>query len=144
MNTLLEAKAILPRIVELRRRIHAHPELGNHLPITTASVLAELADLGLEIRKSKKSTSIVATLHGAGPGPRILLRGDMDALPMDEESELPHRSTIPGAAHMCGHDAHTSMLVGAARALSGIRDHLPCSVRFAFRFVGYVLAQIYD
>ena len=54
MNTLLEAKAILPRIVELRRRIHAHPELGNHLPVTTASVLAELADLGLEIRKSKK------------------------------------------------------------------------------------------
>ncbi|MEC7370354.1 MAG: M20/M25/M40 family metallo-hydrolase, partial [Pseudomonadota bacterium] len=133
MNTLLEAKAILPRIVELRRRIHAHPELGNHLPVTTASVLAELADLGLEIRKSKKSTSIVATLHGAGAGPRILLRGDMDALPMPENNDLSFASSQENKMHACGHDAHTAMLAGAARLLSQHRHSLNGTVDFFFQ-----------
>jgi hippurate hydrolase len=133
MDTLREAKAILPRIVELRRRIHAHPELGNHLPVTTASVLAELADLGLEIRKSKKSTSIVATLHGAGAGPRILLRGDMDALPMPENNDLPFASSQENKMHACGHDAHTAMLAGAARLLSQHRHSLNGTVDFFFQ-----------
>ena len=89
MDAMNEASRVLPRGVDLRRKIHENPELGNQLPATTAAVLEELKDLDLEIRESLDTTSIVATLHGAGNGPRILLRGDMDALPMPEDNDLP-------------------------------------------------------
>ena len=133
METLLEARKILPRAIDLRRRIHANPELGNQLPMTTAAVLEELSDLNLEIRKSDSTTSLVATLHGDKPGPRILLRGDMDALPMPENNELPFASTIENKMHACGHDAHTAMLAGAARLLSQVRQNLQGTVDFFFQ-----------
>ncbi|MBT5202506.1 MAG: amidohydrolase [Gammaproteobacteria bacterium] len=133
LETLLEARKILPRAIDLRRRIHANPELGNQLPMTTAAVLEELSDLNLEIRKSDSTTSLVATLHGDKPGPRILLRGDMDALPMPENNELPFASTIENKMHACGHDAHTAMLAGAARLLSQVRQNLKGTVDFFFQ-----------
>ena len=88
IDVFASANQILPGVIDLRRKIHANPELGNQLPETTAAVLNELSDLGLEIRASKETTSLIATLKGEGVGPRILLRGDMDALPMPEDNDL--------------------------------------------------------
>ena len=132
-DAFAEAKTCLPDIIELRRKIHANPELGNQLPQTTATVLDALEGLGLEIRKSETTTSFIATLHGQNPGRRILLRGDMDALPMPENNDLPFRSTNNGVMHACGHDAHTAMLVGAAKVLVQQQAKLCGSVDFFFQ-----------
>ena len=133
MDTFSEAQSLLPDIIDLRRRIHANPELGNDLPRTTAAVLDAISGLDLEIRKSERTTSIVATLHGAKPGRRILLRGDMDALPMPEDNDLSFASTKPGIMHACGHDSHTAMLVGAAKVLKQHQKDLTGSVDFFFQ-----------
>ena len=127
------AQKLLPDAIELRRKIHAHPELGLELPETTAAVLEALGDLGLEVRRSERTTSFVATLRGARPGPSILLRADMDALPMPEDNDLAFRSTRTGRMHACGHDAHAAMLVGAARLLAQHGDQLDGSVQFFFQ-----------
>ena len=127
------AEAILPEIIALRRKIHAHPELGNQLPQTTKTVLAALQDLDLKIRTSRQTTGFVATLQGDRPGPRLLLRADMDALPMPEDTGLTFASQEPGKMHACGHDAHTAMLVGAARLLHERRGDLSGSVDFFFQ-----------
>ena len=133
MDTFSEAQSLLPDIIDLRRRIHANPELGNDLPETTAAVLDAISDLDLEIRKSERTTGIVATLHGAKPGRRILLRGDMDALPMPEDNDLIFASKKPGVMHACGHDSHTAMLVGAAKVLKQHQNELAGSVDFFFQ-----------
>lgn len=133
MDTFSEAQSLLPDIIDLRRRIHANPELGNDLPETTAAVLDAISDLDLEIRKSERTTGIVATLHGAKPGRRILLRGDMDALPMPEDNDLTFASKNPGIMHACGHDSHTAMLVGAAKVLKQHQNELAGSVDFFFQ-----------
>ena len=127
------ARSIQPRLVDLRRRIHAEPELGLDLPETRSKVLADLEDLDLEIQLHEKSSGIVAILRGARPGRRVLLRGDMDALPMPEETGLPFRSKLSNRMHACGHDAHTSMLAGAARILAERRDALAGEVVFMFQ-----------
>jgi amidohydrolase len=128
-----DATSILPDTIALRRRIHRHPELGLTLPRTQAAVLESLDGLPLDIRTGRSTTSVVARLTGARPGPTILLRGDMDALPMPEETGLPFASEVAGAMHACGHDAHTAMLVGAARLLAHRRDSLTGSVLFMFQ-----------
>jgi amidohydrolase len=133
VDALADANSILPQIIDLRRKIHANPELGNQLPETTRAVVDALADLNLEIRYSRETTSLVATLHGAGNGPRIMLRGDMDALPMPENNDLPFASKNEGRMHACGHDSHTAMLVGAARVLHANRDEINGSVDFFFQ-----------
>src|SRR5207249_10654698 len=117
----------------LRLRSHRHPEVGLTLPRTQATVLEALEGLGLDIRTGQRTTSVVARLAGARPGPTILLRADMDALPMPEETGLPFASEVNGAMHACGHDAHTAMLVGAARLLARRRDSLAGSVLFMFQ-----------
>ena len=124
---------LLPSTVELRRKLHRHPELGLDLPQTQAAVLQELDGLGLKISLGKGLSSVVADLDGGRPGPRILLRGDMDALPMPEDTGLEFSSELDNKMHACGHDAHTAMLVGAARLLSGMKEQLPGSVRFMFQ-----------
>lgn len=133
MDLLAQANRILPQVVDLRRKVHANPELGNQLPETTKAVVESLSDLDLELRFSKATTSLVATLHGAGNGPRIMLRGDMDALPMPENNDLAFASKNNGKMHACGHDAHTAMLMGAARVLHANRDQLNGSVDFFFQ-----------
>jgi hippurate hydrolase len=136
MNTraiLDDARSILDDTIALRRRIHKHPELGLTLPRTQETVLEALSGLPLDIRTGRSTTSVVARLDGARPGPTILLRGDMDALPMPEETGLPFASEVNGAMHACGHDAHTAMLVGAARLLARRRDSLAGSVLFMFQ-----------
>src|SRR5215468_11909020 len=136
MNTseiLRDARAVLDDTIQLRRRIHRQPEVGLSVPRTQAAVLEALAGLGLDVRTGDRTTSVVARLTGARPGPTILLRADMDALPMQEETGLPFASEVKGAMHACGHDAHTAMLVGAARLLAGRRDTLAGSVLFMFQ-----------
>ena len=134
ISTLLtEAHELQPDVVRLRRAIHRQPELGLHLPHTQAAVLQALDGLGLSIRKGERLTSVVAILEGARPGPSIVLRADMDALPVREETGLDYASRIDGVMHACGHDAHVAMLVGAARLLAGRREQLSGRVVFMFQ-----------
>ncbi len=126
--------AELTDVIALRRAIHADPEVGLHCPRTTAKLRAAIADLPLEIHESTSTTGFVAILRGGGDNGRtVLLRGDMDALPMAEETGLDFASGVAGAMHACGHDAHSAMLVGAARALSARRESLPGTVVFMFQ-----------
>ena len=119
MNELLDAaSSVFDDVVAFRRDIHQHPELGLDNPRTQEKILDALADLPLNISTGEGLTSVVADLDGANDGPTILLRADTDALPMTEDSNESFCSLDPGKAHACGHDAHTAMLVGAARLLS--------------------------
>jgi len=120
-------------IVALRREIHKEPELGFDTKKTAEKVLAALDGLPLEIQTGVAENGIVATLKGEGDGPTVALRADMDALPIHEETDLPFASGTDGKMHACGHDGHTSMLVGAAKALSGMRDRLNGTVKFVFQ-----------
>jgi hippurate hydrolase len=121
-------------VVALRRAIHADPEIGLHCPRTTEKIKAALAGLPLEIHDSTSTTGFVAILRGGRDNGRtVLLRGDHDALPMQEETGLPYASTVPNAMHACGHDTHTAMLVGAAKALSARKDELPGTIVFMFQ-----------
>ena len=127
-------EAELAEIVALRRAIHADPEIGNQCPRTTAKLRAALEGLPLDIHESTSTTGFVAILRGGGNNGRtVLLRGDMDALPMPEETGLDFASRTPNAMHACGHDSHCSMLVGAARALSARKDQLPGTIVFMFQ-----------
>jgi amidohydrolase len=105
-------------LVAWRRDLHAHPELGFEEHRTSRLVAERLASFGLEVHRGLARTGVVGTLRGRGEGPAILIRADMDALPMEEEGDRPHRSRNPGAFHGCGHDGHTTILLGAARALA--------------------------
>lgn len=127
------AQVLQPDLIELRHRLHQRPEIGLHLPETQAMVLSALDGLGLEISLGKTSSSVTAVLRGAKRGKAVLLRGDMDALPIHEESGVVFSSTIDGAMHACGHDLHTAMLVGAAKLLSAHRDQLQGDVVFMFQ-----------
>ena len=128
-----EAAEISGEIAELRHAIHREPEIGLHLPRTQARVLGALDGLPLEISTGRGLSSVTAVLRGGRPGPAVLLRGDMDALPVTEETRLPYASVIPGAMHACGHDLHTAMLAGAARLLCARQADLPGTVIFMFQ-----------
>ncbi len=133
IDLVAEAGELLPHAIELRRRIHRHPELGNELPKTRQTVLEALADLDLQIHASESTSGVVAVLQGARPGPCIVLRGDMDALPMPEDTGLGFASEVEGRMHACGHDSHTAMLAAAARLLSRHKDELAGEIRFMFQ-----------
>jgi amidohydrolase len=133
-SLLVEAEALLPEAVEVRRDLHAHPELGLTLPRTQQLVLDALAGLGLDSLRTTDSVSgVVATLKGGRAGGGILLRADMDALPMPEDTDVDFASTVDGAMHACCHDAHVAMLLGAARLLSERRNELAGTVTFMFQ-----------
>lgn len=120
-------------LVEFRRDLHRYPELSFQESETAAKVARELRSIGYEVRTGVGGHGVVADLKGARPGPTIALRADMDALPIQEETGLPYASQRPGVMHACGHDAHTAMLLGAARILHGQRDRLAGTVRFLFQ-----------
>ena len=131
---LLEAaRAIQPDVVAIRRRIHRQPEVGLALPKTQALILEELARLGIEGRPGQALSSVVAVIAGGRPGPTVLLRGDMDALPLREDTGLDFASELDGAMHACGHDTHVAMLLGAARLLNDRRADLPGTVILMFQ-----------
>ncbi|MGW4803634.1 M20 metallopeptidase family protein [Kitasatospora sp. NPDC004272] len=128
-----DAAALHPELVELRRALHRDPEIGLHLPRTRARILDALDGLPLEITLGERLSSVTAVLRGARPGPAVLLRADLDALPVPENTGLPYASENPGAMHACGHDLHTAALVGAARLLAARREELAGSVVFMFQ-----------
>jgi hippurate hydrolase len=128
-----QATELQPRTVALRRAIHRRPEQGLLLPDTQAAILAELVDLPLTVHTGRTLSSVVAVLAGRRPGPTILLRGDMDALPLSEETGLPFASQVSGTMHACGHDTHVAMLASAARLLAARRDELAGQVLLMFQ-----------
>ena len=128
-----EALEIQQETVALRRALHERPELGNHLPITRDRVLESLDGLPLDIDLHETTSGISALLTGAQPGPTVLLRGDMDALPLDEDTGLDFSSKTEGHMHACGHDTHTAMLSSAARLLADRIDDIAGRVLFMFQ-----------
>ena len=127
------ATAVLPDVIPIRRRIHRRPEVGTDLPETQRVIVDELERLGLETTKGTALSSVTATIAGGRPGPTILLRADMDALPLHEDTDLDFASEIHGAMHACGHDTHVAMLLGATRLLLDRRAELPGNVRLMFQ-----------
>ncbi len=138
-DLLAEATALAPILVDLRRRLHRIPEIGLRLPLTQAAVLAALHEIeqdhavDLEITTGTALSSVVAVVRGSRPGPAVLLRADMDALPVTEDTGEEFTSEHPGAMHACGHDLHTAGLVGAARLLVAHRAEVAGSVVLMFQ-----------
>ena len=121
-------------VVRVRRHLHQHPELSFQEQATATFVAAELRACGLEPAEGVGGGfGVVATLEGGRPGPTLALRAELDALPIDESNELPFRSGTPGVMHACGHDGHTAILLGTARALASVRERVPGRVRFLFQ-----------
>ena len=132
-NILDLAAELQPRLIEIRRDLHAHPEIGLQEVRTSAIVADTLESLGLEVKRNFYATGVVGLLRGAKPGKTLLIRADMDALPVKEETGLPYQSVCDGKMHACGHDAHTTWLLGTAMILSQMRDHLCGNVKFMFQ-----------
>ena len=141
MTLLDDAQSLAGDLAELRHRLHERPEIGLRLPRTQEAVLAALDGLDLEISTGSEISSVTAVLRGGksdgsdneADAHVVLLRADMDALPVHEEVDLPYRSSLDGAMHACGHDLHTAMLVGAARLLRQRRDELHGDVVLMFQ-----------
>ena len=135
------AKKVEPSVVECRRDIHQHPELGNREFRTSKLVADKLKQLGIEVRTPIAHTGVVGILRGGNAGRVVGLRADMDALPVTEQVDLPFKSTVRttyngqevGVMHACGHDAHVAILLGVAEVLSSIRSELPGTVVFLFQ-----------
>lgn len=121
MNFLEKATEIEEQIIAWRREIHANPELGFEETKTANLVAAALREMGVEAEVGVGKTGVVARI-GDGNGPKIGIRADMDALPIDEAVDLPFKSQVEGKMHACGHDAHTAMLLGVARLLHDVPD----------------------
>ena len=142
-SEIIAAKAdrIERKVIEWRHDFHQHPELGNHETRTSAIVASHLKTLGLEVKTSVAVTGVVGILKGDQPGPVIALRADMDALPITETNDLPFKSIVKtdyngketGVMHACGHDAHTSILMGVAEILAGMKKELKGTVVFIFQ-----------
>ena len=127
-------ESLFPKLVEIRRDIHSHPELSNEEARTSKSVEAHLRSIGLtDIRTGVAKHGIVAILKGDHEGPCVAVRADMDALPIKELRSTPYRSQVPGVMHACGHDVHTTCAMGVAELLSKHRGLLHGSVKFLFQ-----------
>src|SRR5690606_22502936 len=132
---------LAPAMIELRHRLHAAPELGNREHETARLVAEHLRGLGLEVETGIAHTGVVAVLHGGRAGPVVALRADMDALPVEEQTDLPYRSTVRttylgqdvGVMHACGHDVHMAVQLGVASLLAGLREQLPGTVKLIFQ-----------
>jgi len=137
-NDLLEkirkaSDQALPELIRIRRHLHAHPELSFQEMATGAYIAARLREWGIPFTTGWAGHGVVALLEGGGPGPVTALRADMDALPIQEETGQPYASTVPGVMHACGHDAHMTCLLGAARILSDLKDQWTGSVKLIFQ-----------
>lgn len=124
---------IEPRLIEIRRDLHAHPELGFETTRTAKIVADELTALGLPVKTGVGRSGVVAEIAGQHPGPCVIIRADMDALPIEEVTDLPFASKVQGSMHACGHDLHTASLLGAAKALTALRPRLRGNIRLVFQ-----------
>jgi amidohydrolase len=128
------AEALRPKLIEMRRDFHMHPELSNREERTSRVVAERLRALGLdEVKTDVAKHGIVALLKGGKPGPVVAVRADMDALPIQETIDVPYKSQNPGVKHACGHDVHTSIELGVAEILSRMREQIPGTVKFIFQ-----------
>lgn len=123
----------LDDIIKIRRDIHHHPELGMEEVRTSAIVKKELEELGLDVQDKVGKMGVVGFLRGKESGKTILLRADMDCLPMEELTDLSFKSEIPGKMHSCGHDVHTAILIGTAKVLTVLKDEIRGNVKFVFQ-----------
>lgn len=136
-----QAAAILPKVVEWRRYLHEHPELSNREYETSKFVADYLRSLGLEVQTGIAKTGVVALLKGGRPGPVVALRADMDALPVEERTNVPFASKVKGeymgsevpVMHACGHDSHMAILLGTAQVLASMKKDVPGTVKFIFQ-----------
>jgi len=131
-STLEKVQLIEDYIINFRRSLHKEPELSGQEFKTQEKIMAELDKLGISYRKAGNA-SLIATLNGAKSGKTIALRGDIDALPIEEEADIEFKSIVPGVMHACGHDAHAAMLLGAAKILSEMKPDLSGEIRFFFQ-----------
>lgn len=128
-----KAEEIRNDLVQIRRDIHAHPEIGLH-ETRTAKVIAEkLEQYGIEVERNVGGTGVVGVLRGKYPGKTLLLRADMDCLRIEEENNLEYKSQYPNLMHACGHDAHIAWLIGAAIILSNLKSDMHGNVKFLFQ-----------
>ncbi len=126
-------KSLVPELIDTRHHLHQNPELSDHEEQTAAFVAERLRALGLDVRTGVGGNGLVASLQGARPGKTIAIRADMDALPILEQNAFAYRSRNEGVMHACGHDGHTSILLGTARLLTGNRDRFAGEIRFIFQ-----------
>src|SRR5437763_1386711 len=124
INFYSEAQTLLPEMIERRRDFHRHPELGFQEVRTSGIVAQELTRLGLEVQTGVGKTGVVGLLEGDQPGPTILMRFDMDALPIVEANATDYASGTPGVMHACGHDGHTTMGLAVAKMLMPLRKQI--------------------
>ncbi len=122
-----------PHMVTLRETFHKNPELGFDLPLTHALIKKELETLGLEVRTGFAKTGLIGILRGAKAGKTVMLRADMDALPITELADVPYTSTMDGCMHACAHDGHMASLLGAAAVLSEMKEHIQGTIIFLFQ-----------
>ncbi|MEN5299562.1 M20 family metallopeptidase [Brucella sp. TWI559] len=127
------ADEIDPHLIEIRRDIHAHPETGFDVERTAGVVARELESLGIEHQTGVGRTGVVGWIKGGRPGPTLLIRADMDALPIEEQTDLPFASQYPGKMHACGHDLHTATLIGIGKVLKDIAPRLSGNVKLMFQ-----------
>ncbi|MGC4379083.1 M20 family metallopeptidase [Fictibacillus sp. Mic-4] len=130
---------IYPELVHFRRDLHRNPELSFHEVRTPKKIADVLTDLGLDVRTGVGTRGVVAVLKGGKPGKTVALRADFDALPIQDEKEVEYKSTVPGVMHACGHDIHTSALLGVARVLSEVKEEITGNVVFIHQFAEEVL-----
>ncbi len=134
MKIIESAKKIQPYLQEIRREFHKHPEISNEEKKTAEIIAEELRKMGIsDIKENVNGHGIIAEIHGAGDGKIVALRADMDALQIKEETGLPYKSESDGLMHACGHDAHMTMVLGAARLLNERKDELKGNVRLIFQ-----------
>lgn len=128
------AEDLAPRLIEIRRHLHAHPELSGQEYQTAAYVSGVLSSCGIHVQEAIGKTGVVGNLKGNGTKKGILaIRTDMDALPIEERTKLDFASCKPGVMHACGHDVHTTLGLGTAMILSQLQEHLPGNIRFIFQ-----------
>ena len=132
-DILAVAREILPWMIEIRRDLHQHPELGLEEHRTASRIQQYLDELGIEHRDGLAGTGVLGTLNGVATGRAVALRADIDALPLRDMKDVPYKSKIDGKMHACGHDVHTAVLFGAARILSGMTDRFPGVVKLIFQ-----------
>jgi len=131
MEIAKQVAAARQEVIALRRDFHRHPELGLAEERTSAKVSAYLTECGLQVSRLNR-TGVVGLLEGGRPGPTLLMRADMDALPIQEENDIPYKSVNDGVMHACGHDAHTAMLLVAAKVISSLKNRLAGNIKFVF------------